>query len=82
MCVLFLLPLSPNGIPFTEEFTWESVNYAPLTVGGAFLLFGGWYLLSARKWFTGPVREVTAQTELATFQREATPQMSQPMRPY
>jgi amino acid transporter len=82
MCVLFLLPLSPNGIPFTEEFTWESVNYAPLTVGGAFLLFGGWYLLSARKWFTGPVREVTAQAELAAIQREASPQMHQPVRPY
>jgi amino acid transporter len=82
MCVLFLLPLSPNGIPFTEGFTWESVNYAPLTVGGAFVLFGGWYLVSARKWFTGPVREVTAQAELAAFQREASPQIHQPVRPY
>jgi hypothetical protein len=31
------------------------VNYAPLTVGAALLLFGGWYLLSARRWFTGPI---------------------------
>jgi hypothetical protein len=33
------------------------VNYAPITVFGALILVGGWYLLSARKWFTGPVRE-------------------------
>jgi amino acid transporter len=71
ICVLFLLPISPNGIPGAEEFAFESVNYAPLTVGGALLLFGGWYFLSARKWFTGPVREDAADAELAAIQREA-----------
>ncbi|TQM38524.1 amino acid permease [Pseudonocardia cypriaca] len=71
ICVLFLLPISPNGIPGAEEFAFESVNYAPLTVGGALLLFGGWYFLSARKWFTGPVREETADAELAAIQRAA-----------
>ena len=25
-------------------------------MGGALVLFGGWYLISARKWFKGPVR--------------------------
>ena len=57
ICVLFLMPVSPNGIPGAEEFDWAVVNYAPLTVGGALILFGGWYLLSARHWFNGPVRE-------------------------
>jgi hypothetical protein len=47
----------PNGIPGAEEFNLEVVNYAPLTAGAAFLLFGGWYVLSARNWFTGPRRE-------------------------
>ena len=64
VCVLFLLPLSPNGIPGREEFDWDVVNYAPLTVGGALLLFGGWYLLSARNWFTGPVRDASIEEEL------------------
>jgi amino acid transporter len=83
ICVLFLLPLSPNGVPGSEGFTWESVNYAPLTVGGALVLFGGWYLLSARKWFTGPVREVRAQEGLSARQREAArPPMRQPVRPF
>jgi len=26
-------------------------------VGGSFVLFGGWYVLSARKWFKGPIRQ-------------------------
>ena len=36
--------------------TWNAANYAPVTIGGAFLLFGGWWVLSAKKWFKGPVR--------------------------
>ncbi|MEJ3655100.1 amino acid permease [Actinomycetes bacterium KLBMP 9759] len=70
ICALFLLPISPNGIPGAEEFAFESVNYAPLTVGGALLLFGGWYFLSARKWFTGPVREEAADADLAAIVSE------------
>jgi amino acid transporter len=66
VCVLFLLPVSPRGIPGAEDFDWNVVNYAPLTVGGALLLFGGWYVLSARKWFTGPVREVPAEEQVPT----------------
>jgi amino acid transporter len=68
VCVLFLLPLSPAGVPFSEEFSWEAMNYAPITVGGALILFGGWYLLTARKWFKGPIRESSADGELATIQ--------------
>jgi amino acid transporter len=84
VCVLFLLPISPNGIPGAEEFAFESVNYAPLTVGGALLLFGGWYVLSAHKWFTGPVRENSALEKLAAIQqRDAErPSMPQSVRPY
>ena len=83
VCMLFLMPISPNGIPGAEGFTWEAVNYAPLTVGGALILFGGWYLVSARKWFTGPVREARAQEEFSTTQREVAHQpMRQPVRPY
>jgi amino acid transporter len=65
ICILFLLPLFPDGIPgnsavvgshFLLNVNWIDVNYAPLTVGGAFILFGGWWVLSANKWFKGPVR--------------------------
>jgi hypothetical protein len=87
VCVLFLLPLTPNGVPGTEGFSWESMNYAPLTVGGAVVLFGGWYVLSARKWFTGPVQEARAQEQLQAMQQQQQREMPrqpmrQPVRPY
>jgi amino acid transporter len=68
ICVVGILPVSPNGIPGAEEFDWTLVNYSPLTVGAALILFGGWYLLSARKWFKGPVRET--DTEIEDIERE------------
>ncbi|HLU57884.1 MAG TPA: amino acid permease [Pseudonocardia sp.] len=70
VCVLFLMPLSPAGVPFSEEFDWEAVNYAPITVGGALILFGGWYLISARKWFTGPVPEGGSVAELESIEAQ------------
>ncbi len=56
--VVFMLPTSPGGIPghSSPSFDWNLANYAPLTIAGAFLLFGGWWVLSAHKWFKGPVR--------------------------
>jgi hypothetical protein len=36
----------------------------------ALILFGGWYLISARKWFTGPIREAGSDAELADIERE------------
>jgi amino acid transporter len=53
--ILFIMPVAPAGIPWNAKFTWLSVNYAPIAVGGTILLVGGWWLLSARKWFKGPV---------------------------
>jgi hypothetical protein len=66
---LFLLPFSPAGIPFKSNpgWDWNLVNYAPATVGGALVLFGGWYALSARHWFKGPVRQGTEE-ELARIE--------------
>ena len=64
IAVLFILPLSPGGVPWNDSFTWLAFNYAPVAVGGTLLLVGGWWLLSARKWFKGPVAQGTAE-ELA-----------------
>ena len=70
ICIVGVLPVSPSGIPGAEEFDWTLVNYSPLTVGAALILFGGWYLLSARKWFKGPVREAGTDRELEDIERE------------
>ena len=69
MCVLFLLPISPRGIPGAADFSWDFVNYAPITVFGALALFGGWYFVSARHWFTGPMRDPALERAELRVQR-------------
>jgi len=48
--ILFMLPeVGPlSGV------NWDNFNYAPIAVGVVVLFAGGYWLLSARKWFTGP----------------------------
>jgi amino acid transporter len=69
ICILFLMPTVPTGIPWKAGFDWNVVNYAPLTVGGALLLFGGWWVVSANKWFTGPRRQGSDE-ELARIEAQ------------
>ena len=57
ICIVFLLPSFQGGIPFKSNFDWNLLNYTPLPVFASFVLFGGWYVLSGRKWFKGPVRQ-------------------------
>jgi amino acid transporter len=56
MTIVFIVPPYRVSIPGQDGFSWEFVNYAPILVGGALLLFGGWWVLSAKNWFKGPVR--------------------------
>jgi amino acid transporter len=67
--VVFILPFAYAGIPWNKGFDWNLFNYTPLTVGAAFVLFGGWYLLSARKWFKGPIRQ-GSEEELGRIEAE------------
>jgi amino acid transporter len=67
--ILFIMPVSPAGIPGNENFTWLSVNYAPIAVIGTMLLVGGWWLLSANKWFKGPVVQGSPE-ELARIEAQ------------
>jgi len=60
--VLFMLPqVGPIGI--------KTFNYAVVAVGVVLAFSGGWWLVSARKWFTGPKVQGTA-AELAAIERE------------
>src|SRR5262249_12012243 len=56
--IYFVLPFFPTAVPFTYGFTWSAVNYAILAVGGTLLLVAIWWWVSARRWFTGPVRTI------------------------
>jgi len=69
ICIIFMLPSYYLGVPWNTGFDWNYVNYTPLPVIAAFLLFGGWYVLSARKWFTGPIRQGTEE-ELERIEAE------------
>ena len=70
--VVFMLPTGPGGIPWNHAWSWNLANYAPATIGGAFVLFGGWWIISANKWFAGPVRMGTeAELEQLEAQRES-----------
>jgi len=56
--IYFILPTVPAGVPGNADFSWTAVNYAPLAVGAVLLGVWGWWLLSAKNWFTGPRRTV------------------------
>ncbi|MEU6827790.1 amino acid permease [Nocardia beijingensis] len=57
---LFILPTDARGYPWHSEFTWNTVNYAPIALVGVVGAIGIWWLASARTWFTGPKRTVDA----------------------
>jgi len=52
--IYFIMPFTPAAVPFTEDFSWKFVNYAPILTIGSLLLLLLWWELSAKKWFTGP----------------------------
>jgi amino acid transporter len=65
--VIFILPTTPAGTPFRDEFNWSAVNYAPLVTGGVIIAVGIWWLVSARHTFTGPkhtVSEIDAEIDV------------------
>ncbi len=52
--IYFILPFVPQGSPFSDDFSWKFVNYAPILTGGALIMLAIWWHTSAKKWFTGP----------------------------
>ena len=51
-----------------EESVW-TFDYAIVAVGIVVLFSGGWWILSARRWFSGPRVQGTPE-ELAAIERE------------
>jgi uncharacterized membrane protein len=62
--VLFMLPEVAFGTINRDNF-----NYAPIAVGVVLLFSGSYWLLSARKWFTGP-RVQGSEAELSAIEAE------------
>jgi amino acid transporter len=49
------LPYTPTGLPWHDDFETSVVNYTPLAILLP-LIFGVWYLVSAKNRYQGPVR--------------------------
>jgi amino acid transporter len=49
------LPYTPTGLPWNDGFDTSLVNYTPIAILIP-LIFGVWYLVSAKEKYTGPVR--------------------------
>jgi amino acid transporter len=72
--ILFIFPLYKIGLPWVDGFDWQFTNYTVIWFGVIGLVFGGWWALSARRWFKGPVRmseEEVAERERAVETGEA-----------
>ena len=67
--ILFCLPLFYDGLPWASNFSWSLTNYTILWFIGIGLCFGGWWVVSARHWFKGPVRMGT-EKELAQLEQQ------------
>jgi amino acid transporter len=64
LCVIiFCLPFTPAGVYFGKDFSWSSVNYAPIVTITVMVAVTLWYVLSARKTFKGPVRTIDLGAE-------------------
>jgi hypothetical protein len=54
--IIFVIPLYKMGLRWEDGFDWRFTNYTILWFTGIGLIFGGWWALSAKNWFKGPVR--------------------------
>ncbi|KAI8894943.1 amino acid/polyamine transporter I [Globomyces pollinis-pini] len=52
--VIFQFPNAASAFPITIE----NFNFVPVVVALLIIFTGGWWLIDARKWFTGPVPEI------------------------
>lgn len=56
--VIAMFPTSLGGMPWDPSFEWKFVNYTPLVVFGVLILLFGYWHISVKRWFTGPVRQI------------------------
>jgi amino acid transporter len=67
ICIVLMLPqYSPGGL---ELSFWNAFNFAPIAVGVVIGFAGIYWLVSARKWFHGPVVQGSPE-ELAAIEKD------------
>ena len=75
--ILFIFPLYKAGLPWEDDFSWELTNYTVLWFAAIGIFFGGWWFISAKNWFKGPVRMGTEE-ELERLEEERLGDYSSP----
>ena len=53
-----MMPNNPGAVPFSDDFSWKFVNYAPIVTVGAIILLAIWWNVSAKHWFKGPIQNI------------------------
>jgi amino acid transporter len=53
-----MMPFTPRAVPFSDDFSWKFVNYAPIVTIGAVILLAIWWNASAKHWFKGPIHNI------------------------
>ncbi|MGO9960853.1 MAG: amino acid permease [Solirubrobacteraceae bacterium] len=56
--IIFCLPFTPAGVYFGKDFSWSSVNYAPIVTLVVIAAVTIWYATSAHRTFKGPIRTI------------------------
>jgi hypothetical protein len=69
--IYLMLPFVPGAVPFSDDFEWKFVNYAPIVTIGALILLAIWWQVSAKHWFTGPKHTID-EAVLAAFDDKLT----------
>lgn len=59
-CIWTALATVLFNFPQAYPATAKNLNYTPVAVGFMVLFAGGWWVIDARKWFKGPVSDITA----------------------
>jgi amino acid transporter len=53
-----MLPNVSAGNPFSDDFSWKSVNYSPIVLVVVLVGITIWWEASAKNWFKGPIRTI------------------------
>ena len=72
--IIFILPTTPAGVWWSDDFDWNAANYAPLVTGGVMLAVLIWWFASAKNTFTGPKhtiaeldREISGEADVRQY---------------
>jgi amino acid transporter len=58
ICVLFILPVTDTAVWWSDKFDYKTANYAPIVFLIVITAVAIWWMMSARKWFKGPIRNI------------------------